>query len=187
MRKCSSGLWSIGTGWEDIILPGIKDPHNCTHPQNIQRSERFHKLGKIERAFSFYDKVRWKWDDVYLLRCLLTIYFPSLCSPPLSLYLRTTAIAPCRYTWTLLLTVFGDALGDWDPVNLERHCEAMIIQRTRWTWRPRPLKFGDLLGGWDRVNSEMNLKAVIERVWRCTWKPRSSGLRDALGSRDRAS
>ena len=79
---------------EDQILPGREVPRNCADPQNLGQSEWDQKLGKIECEFSLYDKRRWKWDDVYLLRGLPNIYNASLCPPPSPLYLRTTAVAP---------------------------------------------------------------------------------------------
>jgi hypothetical protein len=35
-----------------------KDPHNCVDPRNLAMTERDQKLGKIERAFLLYDKMR---------------------------------------------------------------------------------------------------------------------------------
>jgi len=83
---------SVGRRWEDMILPG------CEDPQNLGQSESDQKLWKIECEFSLYDKRRWKWDDVYLLRGLLNIYSPSHCPPPLPLYHRATAVTLWRCT-----------------------------------------------------------------------------------------
>jgi len=77
-----------------MILPGVEDTRNCVEPQNLGQSECDQKLGNIEYVFSLYDKLRWKWDDIYLLRGLPIVYSPSLCPPPLPLYLCTPAIAP---------------------------------------------------------------------------------------------
>ena len=71
--------------WEDMILPSREDPPYCVDPRNLGQSEWDQKLEKIECEFSLYDKRRWKWDDVYLLRGLQNIYSPSLCPPPLPL------------------------------------------------------------------------------------------------------
>jgi len=144
---------SVGR-WEDMILPSREDP------QNLGQSEWDQKLGKIECEFSLYDKRRWKWDDVYLLRGLLNIYSPSLCPPPLPLYLRTTAVAPWRCTWS---SVFG------------MHLETEIECTQRCTLRPGSSEFGDALGGRGLINSEdalggrdesslqMHSEAVTER------------------------
>jgi len=109
---------SVGR-WEEMILPGREDPHNCV---DLGQSEWDQKLGKIECEFSLYDNRGWKWDDVYLLRGLPNIYSPSLCPPPLPLYLRTTAVAPWRCTWS---SVF------------EMHLETEIEWTQRCTWSPR--------------------------------------------------
>jgi len=161
--------------WEHMILPGREDPRNCV---DLGQSEWDQKLRKIECEFSLYDKRRWKWDDVYLLRGLPNIDSPSLCPPPLPLYLRTTAVAPWRCTWS---SVF------------EMHLETEIEWTQRWTWRPGSSEFGDALGGWDRMNSEdalggrdqssleMHSEAVTERVWRCTCRLWSSEIGGVLG------
>jgi len=181
ISPCVPSTWSSRSEgrWEDMILPGREDP------RNLGQSEWDQKLGKIECEFSLNDKRRWKWDDVYLLRGLPNIYSPSLCSPPLPLYLRTTAVAPWRWTWSSMFGMhleteiewtqrctwrpgsseFGDALGDRE-----------IEWTQRCTWRPWLSEFGDALGDCDRVNSEMDLEARIERVWRCTWRPWSCEL-----------
>jgi len=96
--RVPSTLRSRSAGrWDDMILHGREDPRNC---MDLRKSEWDQKFGKIECEFSLYDKRRWKWDDVYLLRGLPNIYSPSLCPPPLPLYLRTTAVAPWRCTWS---------------------------------------------------------------------------------------
>ena len=87
---------SVGR-WADMILAGHENPRNCV---DLGQSEWDQKLGKIECQFALYDKRRWKWDDVYLLQGLPNIYSPSLCPPSLPLYLRPTAVAPWRYTWS---------------------------------------------------------------------------------------
>ena len=142
-------LRSIGR-WEDMILPGREDPHNCADIRNLGQSEWDQKLGKIEYEFSLYDK-RWKWDDVYLLRGVPNIYSPSLCPPPLPLYLGTTAVAPWRCTWS---SVF------------ETHLETEIEWTQRCTWRPWLSEFRYALGDWDRASLEMHFEAMIVRTCR---------------------
>jgi len=153
-------LRSIRIWWEDMILPGVEDPCNCADPRNLRQSEWDQQLGKIECVFSLYDKMRWKWDDVYLLWGLPNLYSPSLCPPPLPL-----PVSPYtrRRSWKMCL-------------------EAIIDRVWRCTSRLRWSELRDPLGGHDRASLEMHLEAVIEGVWRCTWRPRSSELRDALGS-----
>ena len=119
---------SVGR-WEDMIIPGRGDPRNCV---DLGHSEWDQKFGNIECEFSLYDKRRWKWDDVYLLRGLPNIYSPSLCPPPLPLYLRTTAVAPWRCTW---LSELRDILRGRDRASLEMHLQAMIERDWRSTWR----------------------------------------------------
>jgi len=84
---------SLGRRWEDMILSGREDPRNCVHP-NLGQSEWDSKLGKIECVFSLYDKMRWKWDAVFLPQGLPNIYPASLIPPPLPLYLCTPNVAP---------------------------------------------------------------------------------------------
>jgi len=50
--------------WEDMNLPGRKDPRNCADPWNLGKSDWNQKLGQIECVFSLYDKMRWKWNAV---------------------------------------------------------------------------------------------------------------------------
>ena len=63
---------------------------------------------------------------------LPNIYSPSLCQPPLRLYLRSTAVNPWSCAWRRWSGQFGDTLGDWDQVESEMHVEAMSLQ----SWRP---------------------------------------------------
>jgi len=168
---------SVGR-WEDMILPSREDPHSCIHPRNLGQSEWDQKLWKIECECCLYDKRRWKWDDVYLLRGLPNIYSPSLCPPPLPLYLRTNAVASWRSTWAKMF---------------EMHLETEIEWTQRCTWRLGSSEFGDALGGrgWvdsedalggrDRSSLEMRSEAVTERVWRCTCRLWSSEIGGVLG------
>jgi len=167
-------------------------------PWNLRQCEWGQKLGKIECEFSLYDKRRWKWDDVYLLWGLPNIYSPSLCPPPLPLYLLTTAVVPSRCTGSSVFEMhlvmeiegtqrctprswpseFGDAIGGHARANLQP-----VIERVwRYTRRPGLSEFGDALGGHDAAI----LQAVIEQVWRYTWRPWLSEFRDALGGHDQA-
>jgi len=182
-----------------MLLPSIEDPHNCADPRNLGQSEWDQKFEKIECVYSLYEKMRWKWDDVYLLRGLPNIYSPSRCRPQLPLlvspYTRRRSWKMCleamiecvwRYTGRLRSRELRDALGGRDEVRLEMHLEVKIEWTQRCPWRPRSSEFGHALGGRDRVNSEMHLEAPIERLWRCTWRPRSSELRDALRCHDQS-
>ena len=130
MGTNGSGSRSVGIGWDDIILPGIEDP------QNLGTNEWDQKLVKIQCVFSLYDKMRWKWDDVYLLWGLPNICSPSLYPLPLPQYRCTPTVAPWRCTWRPGLSELGDPLGDRDWVNSEMHLEAVI----QWVWRPTSAK-----------------------------------------------
>jgi len=179
--RIPSTLSSTSVGrWEDMILPGREDPRNCVY---LVQSEWDQKVGQIEREFSLYDKRRWKWDDVYLLRGLPNIYSPSLCPPPLPLCLRTTAAAPWRCTWSSELR---DILRGRDRASLEMHLEAVIERIWRYTWRQWSSELRDALRDPDRASLEMDLESVIERVWRYTWRPWSSEFGDVLAGNDRA-
>jgi len=183
MRNCASSLRCVHNGWEDMILPDFDDPCNCADPRHLRQSEWDHKLGKIECVFSLYDKMRWKWDDIYLLQGLANIYSPSLDPPPLPMYFRTPDIAPWRYTWRLWTSELGDALGGRNRESLEIHLKPVMEGVWRCTCRPWSSELGDALGGRNHVN----LEPVIEHFWRYTWRRWSSELRDALRDGDQAS
>jgi len=51
MIKSQPGTRSVGWGWEDMILPGRKDPRSCVDPRNRGKSEWDQKMGKIECVF----------------------------------------------------------------------------------------------------------------------------------------
>jgi len=142
-------LWSVRLGWEDMILPGIEDLQNCTDPRNLGQSECDQKLGKTECVFSLYDKMRWKWDDGYVLRGLPNIYSPSRCPPPLPLpisqYSRRRSCKMCF--------------------------EAMIERVWSCTWRLRLSELRDALGGCNRASFEMHWDAEIKWSLRCIWTP----------------
>ena len=129
-------------------------------------------LGKIQCEFSLYNKRRWKRDDVYLLRGLPDIYSPSLCPPPLPLYLWIC-------TWRLRSSELRDALGGCDRASVEMHLEAMLVT----TWRSWSSQFGDTPAGRKRQGLELHLEAVIEQVWRCTcrlWSSEIGGVQEAV-------
>jgi len=161
-----------------------KDPPNCADPRNLAKSEWDQKLGMIECVFSFYDKMRWKWDAVYLstpgspeyiLRFAHSTSVTSLspythrCS--LAIYLETVIELVWRCTWRPRSSELRDALEG----------------RDRWsvTWRPWSIEFADALGGRDRASLEMHLEANIEWTENCTWRPWPIEFGDALGGRGR--
>jgi len=152
MRVRSSGCRSVGIGWEDMILPGVEDPHNCLDPRNLEKSNWDQKLGKIECVFSLDDNMRWKWDDVYLLQGLWEIYSPSVWPTLLPLNNRTPIVTPSRCTSRPEWSHFGDAHGDQDWVNTKMHLEAGIERLSRCPWRPRSCEVRDALGGRDRAS-----------------------------------
>jgi len=167
-RKSRSGLRSVGIGWEDIILPGVEDPMKL-HGSTILRTERGRpKVGKIECVFSLYDRMRWKWDDAYLLRGLPNIYSMSLFISPLPLYLRT----PRRRSLKMYLEAVNERVWrcTWRPwpcelaghnrASLEIHFEA-VIKRVR---RPWSSQIGDTLRPRDRARLGMHWEAVTMRV-----------------------
>jgi hypothetical protein len=157
LRKTGFGLRSIGRGWEDMILPGFEDTRNWVDPWYPGQSKWDEKLGKIECVFLLYDKMWWKWVDVYLLWDLPNVYYLSLCPRPLPLDLHTPTAA---YEWCarrLWSGMGGDALGDRVWVNSEKHLEAGIEPIWRCIRWPRPSELRDALGGRDLVNSGMPL------------------------------
>jgi len=84
----------FGRRREHMILPIHKDSRYWVDPRNLGEGEWDQKLGKTQGVFSLYDKMRWKWDAVYLPWGLLNIYSASLIEPPLPLYLRTPTVTP---------------------------------------------------------------------------------------------
>jgi len=175
---CSS---SVGRRWEDIILPC------CEDPRYLRKWDSDLNYCKTERVFLLYDKMRWKWDAIYLLRGLLNRYSASLIPPPLALYLRTPTVAPSWYTWRPWSSYCEDALRGRDWVNFDIHFEAVMDWVWSYTGRPWSSKFGDAVGGDHGANSETDLEAVIKQVWTCTWRPWLSEFGHGLGGRDRAS
>jgi len=135
-------LRSVGIRWEDMILRGVEDPRNCADRWNLGQSEWDHKLGKIECVLSLYDKMRWKWDNVYLLQGLPNIYSPWLCPPLLPLFLSP-------YT---------------PRHSLKMYFEAVIERVWRSTWRLRSSELRDALGGRDRASFEMHLEAMLSEL-----------------------
>jgi len=176
IKKCGSGWSSVGIGWGDMILLSIENP------RNLGQSECDQILGKIEWVLSLYDKMRRTWNDVYLLWDLLTIYFQSLCPPLLPWYHCTTSVALCGGTLRPWLCEFGNALGDWDRVNWQRHLEAKIEWIWWCTWRLTELR--DALGGHDWASLGIYLEAEIEWTQRYTWKPWLSEFGEVLGDWD---
>ena len=157
---------------EDMILPGREDLRNCVDPWNRGKSEWDQMLGMIESVLSLYDKMKWKWDAVYLPRGLPNIYFASLIPPPLPMYLHTPTVSPWRHSWRPWSIECGDALGGCDRESLEMllgaeiewtqkmHLEAMINRVWRCTLRLWPSEFGDALAGYDWARLEEYLEAV---------------------------
>jgi len=75
------------------MLPNHEDSQNCIDLQNLGESEWDQNLGKTGCVFSLYDKMRWKWDDVYLPQDHPNIYSASLIPPQLLPYLGTPNVA----------------------------------------------------------------------------------------------
>jgi hypothetical protein len=50
---------SVRSRWDDVILPGRKDPRNWADPRHLGKSQWDTKLGKIESELSLYNKMRW--------------------------------------------------------------------------------------------------------------------------------
>jgi len=179
-----------------MILPGREDPRNCVGPKNLGQSEGDQKLWKIECVFSLNDKMRWKWDAVYVPQGLPNIYSMSLIPPPLPQYLSTPTVTPSWYTCRPWLGEWGDALGGRDRANWEMHLEAVIDRVWRCTGRPWSSECGNALGVQDRVNSEEELggrdqlsleihwEAEVKWTQRCTSRPWLSEFGDAIGDRD---
>ena len=180
-RICSgSSMRSLGRKWEDVILPGRKNPRNCVDPPHLGKIKWDQKLGKIECAVLLYDKMRWRWDEVYLPRGLPNMYSPLLSPPPLPLYPRSPALACGWWTWRLWSSDLRDALGGRDRVSSEIHSEAIIQRVWRCTWRPRFTDLRDALWGHDRASLEMQLESEIEWTQRCTGRPWSSEFGHSL-------
>ena len=194
----SRSLWR----WEDMRLPGHKDPRNCVDPRNLGKSEWGQKLGKTRwdenEMMSIYPGV----SRIYTPRRSFHLRYPCISIHPPSflndvlggrdqasseMHLEARIEWTQRYTPRPWASEFGDAHWGRDPASLEMQLETDIEWTQRCTWRPWSSEFGDALRGRDRVNSEMHLEAVIEQVWRCTGRPWSSECGDAHWGRDRGS
>jgi len=197
---------SAGRRWEDMILPGRKDPRNCA---DLAKSERDQHLGKIESVFSLYDKMRWKWDAAYLstpgspeyiLRIahstFATHVYPYTHHSSLTIYLAAVSEQVWRCTWRPRSGEMRDALGGRDSIEFgdalvgrgrvtsEMHLEAVIDSVWRFTGRPRLSELRDVLWGPDRASLEMQLEAEIEWTESCTWRTRWSEFGDVLAGYD---
>ena len=150
-------LRSLGRKWEDMILPGCDNQRNCA---DLGKNEWDQKLGQREFVFSLYDRMWWKWDDVYIPWGLPSMYSPSLSPPPLHLYLCTPAVAHWRFTGRPWSSELRDAVGGPDRVNSEMHFETEIEWTQRCTGRLGFSKFGDELAGYDRASLEEYMEAV---------------------------
>ena len=152
VRHSGSGSRSVGSGWEDMILPGREDPRNCVSPWSLGKSQWEQQLGKQECVFSLHNKMM------------------SICPGVSQIYTdrRPVHLHYCSISVHLLLLV-ENVLGSCDRASLEMHLEAKIEWTERCTWRPWLSKFGDALRAYDRGSFEMHLQARIERDWRLTW------------------
>jgi len=161
-RTRGSRSRSIGITWEDTIPPGVENPLNSGGPWNFGQNKWDQKLGKIKCVFSLQDKMRWKWDNVYLLQGQPNIYSPSLYPALLPLYLHTPAITPWWSTWRLWSRENGDTRRGRDLVD----SEAVIVSVRKYTWGLWSSKGRDALGGRVPARFEMHLEAIILRTWR---------------------
>jgi hypothetical protein len=156
---------SVGRSWEDMILPGSEDSRNYVDPRNLGKSAWDQKFGMIECVFSLNDKMRWKWDAVYLSTPGSPEYILRVA--------HSTSVTPVSpYTHRRFLTIYLEA-----AVELVWRC----------TWRPRSNELRDALGARDQASLEMHLEAEIKWTERCTCRLWSSELRDALQGCDRES
>jgi len=137
-----------------MILPSRENP------PNLEISIWDEKLGKIEWVFLVYDKMRWKWTNIYLPKGPPDIYSPS--SP-------------------------DDVHGGHGQQSLEIQLETEINWTHICTWRLWSNEFGDAHIGCDQVSWVIHLEAVIKLVWWCNWRPKLSEFRDTPAGRDRAS
>jgi len=166
MRKSCSGSWCLGLVWDNIILPRIEDPRNCVDPRNLVKSMSDQKLGMLDCVFSLYNKMKWRWDDVYLfqgsaeyilpvtLSTFITQISLNTCHCTMKMYLEAVMERVCRCTWR----PWSCGLGGHNCASLEIHLEAVIERIWRCT------------RGRDWVNREMHLEAIIERVGRYIWR-----------------
>jgi len=169
----TSSSRSVGR-WEDMIPPRHENPRNCADPRNLGQSEWDQKLGKIECEFSLYDKRRWDWGDVYLLRVcrIYTLHnsvhlrYPCISVQPPSLLEDVLDRACLRCTWRRRSSELRDALGGGDWAGLDMHLETVIEWTQRCTWRRRSSELRDALGGRDSASLDMHLEAMLVRTWR---------------------
>jgi len=142
--------------WEDMILPRREDPWS------LGKRELHQKLGKIEGVFLLNDKMRWKWDSVYLLRkahsTSITWVSPYTHRRSITIYLESVINQDSWCTGKPWSSEFGDALAGHDCANLQ----AVIDRVWRCTWMPWSCE----LPGHNRASLEIHLEAVIKRAWR---------------------
>jgi len=160
MRNSNNGSKGVGMGVHDMVLPGFENPRICAAPRNLGQSEWDHKLRKIDCVFLLNEKMRWKWDDVYLHQGLWNRYSPSLCPPPLPVHFHTPAVTPYRCTLRLWWSELRDSLRGHDRANFE----AIFAWVKRHTWMMWLSEFTDTHEAGNQEYSEIHLDPVIEWI-----------------------
>ena len=171
MRICVSVSRSVGSGWEDMILPCVQDPRNCLGPRILRQCE-WAKCWEIYGVY-FHCMIRWDGNEImYIYSGVCQIYTPITLSTfitPVSLYnfhhslkMYLEDVIKCiwRCTWSLGSSELRDAHGGRERASLEMRLETERLSALR-----------DALGGGDWARLEMHLGAEIEWTQRCTWKP----------------
>jgi len=127
LSRHPNGIHEEEQFWLEQHRNWVRRYDTTRHSWSMQLREWWHpgesewdqKLGKIECVFSLYDKMRWKWDDVYLLHITpsssVTRVFPYTRQGSLKMYLDAVIERVWRCTWRPWLSEFGDAHGgcDW--------------------------------------------------------------------------
>ena len=131
---------SFGRWWEHMIITSSKNPRNCMDPRNRGKSNVDKMLENIRCVFSWYDKMRWKFNAVYLSipgspEYILCITH-SCCVTPVWTYTH-------RHSYTIKM-------------------KAIIELVWRCTSPPRSSELREPLGGRDQLNLDMHSEAKVK-------------------------
>jgi len=134
VRKNRSSSRSLGRKWDDMILPGRENPHNCVDPDEMKMRWCLSTPGSPKYVLPIAQFTSVTPVSPYTRRRSLTMYLEAMIE-------RVE-----RCTWRPWSSKFGDALGgrdrelrdalggrDW--ASLEMHLQAMIERDWRSTWK----------------------------------------------------
>jgi len=120
VRKRSPCWRSVGSGWEDAILPGREDPPNCADPPYLRSNKWELKLGKIECVFVLWDWMIWDgrlstWGlpNIYSLPLSISQLPMNLCTPLSNSPSRSSLFLPAPAITQFSVKLSGSGGEKW--------------------------------------------------------------------------